>query len=217
MRNIYPSRPFHRIRNRPLGSLLLNTQRFGHFHQFAGDPVVVVVGETQSAQRIQVVGIEAGRDQQQFRPEAPQRRQDNVIEGGAEFCEVFYDNVRIPLTNVVGEIDKGFLVLLGVATGDDDEAGTWMARKIAGLRVFPDEAGRMNLDLAAAAGEVLLVSQFTLQADCRRGNRPSFIAAAAPEPSIWVEAAAADIPCMDIMESAPESPPTTRTSSNVST
>ena len=83
--------------------------------------------------------------------------------------------------DVVGEIDKGFLVLLGVATGDDDEAGTWMARKIAGLRVFPDEAGRMNLDLAAAAGEVLLVSQFTLQADCRRGNRPSFIAAAAPE------------------------------------
>ena len=56
-----------------------------------------------------------------------------------------------------------------------------MARKIAGLRVFPDEAGRMNLDLAAAAGEVMLVSQFTLQADCRRGNRPSFIAAAAPE------------------------------------
>lgn len=83
--------------------------------------------------------------------------------------------------DVVGEIDKGFLVLLGVATGDDDEAGTWMARKIAGLRVFPDEAGRMNLDLAAAGGEVLLVSQFTLQADCRRGNRPSFIAAAAPE------------------------------------
>ncbi|MHC4245164.1 MAG: D-aminoacyl-tRNA deacylase [Planctomycetota bacterium] len=83
--------------------------------------------------------------------------------------------------DVVGEIGTGFLVLLGVATGDGDEDGTWMARKIAGLRVFPDEAGRMNLDLAAAAGEVLLVSQFTLQADCRRGNRPSFIAAAAPE------------------------------------
>lgn len=83
--------------------------------------------------------------------------------------------------DVVGEIGTGFLVLLGVATDDGDEDGTWMARKIAGLRVFPDEAGRMNLDLAAAAGEVLLVSQFTLQADCRRGNRPSFIAAAAPE------------------------------------
>ena len=79
--------------------------------------------------------------------------------------------------DVVGEIGTGFLVLLGVATDDGDEDGTWMARKIAGLRVFPDEAGRMNLDLAAAAGEVLLVSQFTLQADCRRGNRPSFIAA----------------------------------------
>ena len=82
---------------------------------------------------------------------------------------------------VVGKIGPGFLVLLGVATGDDDDDGTWMARKIAGLRVFPDDAGRMNLDLAAAGGEVLLVSQFTLQADCRRGNRPSFIAAAAPE------------------------------------
>ena len=82
---------------------------------------------------------------------------------------------------VTGRIGAGFLVLLGVATGDDDDDGTWMARKIAGLRVFPDDAGRMNLDLAAAGGEVLLVSQFTLQADCRRGNRPSFIAAAAPE------------------------------------
>lgn len=82
---------------------------------------------------------------------------------------------------VVGKIGPGFLVLLGVGTGDDDDDGTWMARKIAGLRVFPDDAGRMNLDLAAAGGEVLLVSQFTLQADCRRGNRPSFIAAAAPE------------------------------------
>ncbi|MAB71671.1 MAG: D-tyrosyl-tRNA(Tyr) deacylase [Planctomycetaceae bacterium] len=82
---------------------------------------------------------------------------------------------------VTGRVGSGFLVLLGVATGDDDDDGTWMARKIAGLRVFPDDAGRMNLDLAAAGGEVLLVSQFTLQADCRRGNRPSFIAAAAPE------------------------------------
>ena len=82
---------------------------------------------------------------------------------------------------VTGRVGSGFLVLLGVATGDDDDDGTWMARKIAGLRVFPDDAGRMNLDLAAAGGEVLLVSQFTLQADCRRGNRPSFIAAASPE------------------------------------
>ena len=82
---------------------------------------------------------------------------------------------------VVGTIGPGFLVLLGVATEDDDEDGIWMARKIAGLRVFPDDAGRMNLDLAAADGAVLLVSQFTLQADCRRGNRPSFIGAAAPE------------------------------------
>jgi D-tyrosyl-tRNA(Tyr) deacylase len=83
--------------------------------------------------------------------------------------------------DVVGEIGPGFLVLLGVATDDQDEDATWMARKIAGLRIFPDDAGRMNVDLAAASAAVLLVSQFTLQADCRRGNRPSFIAAAAPE------------------------------------
>ncbi len=83
--------------------------------------------------------------------------------------------------DVVGEIGAGLLVLLGVGGDDDDDDGTWMARKIAGLRVFPDDAGRMNLDLAALDGKVLLVSQFTLQADCSRGNRPSFIAAAAPE------------------------------------
>lgn len=82
---------------------------------------------------------------------------------------------------VVGRIELGFLVLLGVAVDDDRDDESWMARKIAGLRVFPDDAGRMNLDLASAGGEVLLVSQFTLQADCRRGNRPSFIAAATPE------------------------------------
>lgn len=82
---------------------------------------------------------------------------------------------------VVGEIQRGFLVLLGVAEGDGSADVTWMARKLARLRLFPDPEGRMNLDLAAIKGSVLLVSQFTLLGDCRKGNRPSFVAAAAPE------------------------------------
>ena len=82
---------------------------------------------------------------------------------------------------VVGAIGRGFNVLLGVADGDTDEEADWIARKLAGLRLFPDEDGRMNLDLASVDGEVLLISQFTLMGDCRKGNRPSFIAAAAPE------------------------------------
>ena len=82
---------------------------------------------------------------------------------------------------VVGEIQRGYLVLLGVAEGDGPDDVSWMARKIARLRLFPDPEGRMNLDLAAIDGAVLLVSQFTLLGDCRKGNRPSFVAAAAPE------------------------------------
>ena len=82
---------------------------------------------------------------------------------------------------VVGAIERGFNVLLGVADGDTDEQATWIARKLAGLRLFPDEEGRMNRDLAAVDGQVLLISQFTLMGDCRKGNRPSFIAAAPPE------------------------------------
>ena len=82
---------------------------------------------------------------------------------------------------VVGEIQRGFLVLLGVAEGDGPDDVSWMARKLARLRLFPDPEGRMNLDLPAINGSILLVSQFTLLGDCRRGNRPSFIEAAAPE------------------------------------
>lgn len=83
--------------------------------------------------------------------------------------------------SVVGEIQRGYLVLLGVADGDGPHDVSWMARKLARLRLFPDAEGRMNLDLAAIDGAVLLVSQFTLLGDCRKGNRPSFVAAAAPE------------------------------------
>lgn len=80
----------------------------------------------------------------------------------------------------VGRIDGGLLVLLGVAVGDTDADRHWMTRKLAGLRIFRDAEGRMNLDVATAGGAILLVSQFTLLADVRRGHRPSFIEAAPP-------------------------------------
>ena len=81
----------------------------------------------------------------------------------------------------VGSIGIGFVVLLGVAHGDDDADAALMARKIAGLRVFRDDDDRMNLALADVGGGVLLVSQFTLMADVRKGRRPSFVAAAEPD------------------------------------
>lgn len=83
--------------------------------------------------------------------------------------------------NVVGRIHQGFLVLLGVAEYDTQEDVTWIAAKIAGLRVFEDADGKMNLALAEISGSVLLVSQFTLYGDCRKGRRPSFVEAARPE------------------------------------
>mgnify|MGYP000292706932 CR=1 FL=1 len=82
---------------------------------------------------------------------------------------------------VSGEIGTGFLVLLGVAPEDTQEEALYLARKIAGLRVFTDENDKMNLALADVGGRLLVVSQFTLYADCRKGNRPSFIAAGAPK------------------------------------
>jgi len=81
----------------------------------------------------------------------------------------------------VGRIDRGLLVLLGVAHGDTDDTAQAMAGKIARLRIFPDEAGKMNLSVRDIGGGVLVVSQFTLLADTRKGNRPSFIGAAPPE------------------------------------
>lgn len=82
---------------------------------------------------------------------------------------------------VVGQIGLGLLVLLGVGQKDTQEDALYLARKIAQLRIFPDEEGRMNLSLKEVGGEVLLVSQFTLYADTRKGNRPSFLQAAPPE------------------------------------
>ena len=81
----------------------------------------------------------------------------------------------------VGRIEKGFMVLLGAENGDGEADAKYCADKIAGLRVFEDAAGKLNLSLADVGGEVLLVSQFTLLADARHGRRPDFIQAARPE------------------------------------
>lgn len=79
------------------------------------------------------------------------------------------------------QIGQGLMVLLGVAAGDGDEDAAWIADKMAGIRLFQDPDGKMNLDIAQAGGQFLVVSQFTLLADTRRGRRPSFINAADPE------------------------------------
>jgi D-aminoacyl-tRNA deacylase len=81
----------------------------------------------------------------------------------------------------VSEIGQGMLVLLGVRRGDGPEEADRIARKLLALRVFEDEEGRMNLSVADVGGEILCVSQFTLYADARKGNRPSFVEAAPPE------------------------------------
>jgi D-tyrosyl-tRNA(Tyr) deacylase len=81
-------------------------------------------------------------------------------------------------------IGRGFLILLGIATGDTAAEADWLAKKIVGMRVFGDADGHMNLDIQAIDGELLVVSQFTLLADYRKGNRPSFINAARPEQAI---------------------------------
>ncbi|UBM58883.1 D-tyrosyl-tRNA(Tyr) deacylase [Marinilongibacter aquaticus] len=82
---------------------------------------------------------------------------------------------------VQGEIKQGFLVLLGVAQDDDESDLEWICKKTVGMRVFSDEEGKMNLNIEQVNGNVLLVSQFTLQASTKKGNRPSFIEAAKPE------------------------------------
>ena len=82
---------------------------------------------------------------------------------------------------LVSEISKGLLVFLGVAQEDTPADVDYMASKIANLRIFEDDEGRMNLSILDVDGEVLVVSQFTLYGDCRKGRRPSFIAAARPE------------------------------------
>src|SRR3954454_19796437 len=97
---------------------------------------------------------------------------------------------------VVGEIGPGLLVLLGVAPADTPEQARWLADKVVGLRIFNDADGKMNLSLQDVGGGLLVVSQFTLYGDCRKGRRPSFIGAAPPEIAVplyeaFVEAARA--------------------------
>ena len=82
---------------------------------------------------------------------------------------------------VIGKIEKGFLILLGVAETDSEAAADRMADKICKLRIFEDGDGKTNLSLTDVGGEILVISQFTLYADCHKGNRPSFVHAGSPE------------------------------------
>jgi D-tyrosyl-tRNA(Tyr) deacylase len=85
---------------------------------------------------------------------------------------------------IKGKIKRGFTILLGIADTDTEEDLLWLAKKILGLRVFSDLEGKMNLDLKDVDGNILLISQFTLLANTKKGNRPSFIDAARPEKAI---------------------------------
>ncbi len=85
---------------------------------------------------------------------------------------------------ITGKIDQGFLVLLGIEDSDTEEDLTWLAQKIAGMRVFNDENGLMNKSLGDIEGNILLISQFTLFAATKKGNRPGFTRAARPEKAI---------------------------------
>lgn len=85
---------------------------------------------------------------------------------------------------MVSAIGQGLMVLVCVETGDQESDMDWLARKVAGLRVFEDESGVMNLDVSAVDGEILAVSQFTLVAGTRKGNRPSYIRAAGPDEAV---------------------------------
>ncbi len=91
-------------------------------------------------------------------------------------------NARVNVyDSTVGSIDKGLLVLLGIAKGDTTADADYLVDKLLGLRIFPDDAGKMNRNVHEAGGGLLVVSQFTLYADCRKGRRPSFDRAAPPE------------------------------------
>lgn len=99
--------------------------------------------------------------------------------------KIVLQRVKNASVTVSGEeisgIGPGLLLLVGIARGDGEAEANWIAEKVAGLRVFADDEGKMNLDVREARGEILAVSQFTLLADTRKGKRPSFVEAAPPE------------------------------------
>lgn len=82
---------------------------------------------------------------------------------------------------VLGKIGKGYVVLIGICDRDNEQIADKMIKKLIGLRIFEDDNGKTNLDLKSVGGELLLISQFTLYADCKKGNRPSFIKAGKPD------------------------------------
>lgn len=84
-------------------------------------------------------------------------------------------------SNIIGQIKKGFLVFIGISNDDTEQVADKMIKKLLGLRIFEDENGKTNLSLDSVNGELLLVSQFTLYADCKHGNRPSFTKAGSPD------------------------------------
>lgn len=91
-------------------------------------------------------------------------------------------NARVSIDQkIAGAIEKGLLVFVGVSEGDTEKIADKMIKKLIGLRIFEDENGKTNLDLKTVNGNLLIISQFTLYADCKKGNRPSFIQAGSPE------------------------------------
>ena len=92
------------------------------------------------------------------------------------------DNARVLSDGeILGKIGRGLLILLGVSSDDTEKEVDWVANKSVYLRIFEDEYGKMNLDVKTVGGEIMVVSQFTLYGNCRKGNRPSFTQAALPE------------------------------------
>lgn len=85
---------------------------------------------------------------------------------------------------VISSIGKGYMILLGIEESDTTEDIGWLSKKIVGLRIFSDSEGKMNLDIKEVSGDILLISQFTLHAQTKKGNRPSYIKAARPEQAI---------------------------------
>jgi D-tyrosyl-tRNA(Tyr) deacylase len=104
-----------------------------------------------------------------------------VVQRVARACVSIKEKKEKTEEKVVGEIGGGLCILLGVGVGDAERDAEWLADKIVNLRIFEDEAGKMNRSLLEVGGSALIVSQFTLYGDCRKGRRPSFVEAASPE------------------------------------